>query len=151
MEGDEVLEFAQSIGAHDLKGLLQSDPKYHRIQSLFRRRNYFALGKDTYLVIKISRSAKGFWGIGKQFVELFDTLTEEKGTYYLIALDSSISGWVLSKSQLKRGIKDGSISYSTVGSPAYKVHQTSFRHPDRFISVDGFRKKLGIDADGPNC
>ena len=37
-------------------------------------------------------------------------LTKENGTYYFVGLDFVHSGWMLAKSQLNKGIADGSIS-----------------------------------------
>jgi len=91
------VEFAAAIGAVDLKKLFD----YSEYHGLFKRSNYFLLDKDTFLVIKTSRSKiKPFYGLARPVYEQFNTLTHEARTYFLVALDSSRSGWVLSKEQL---------------------------------------------------
>jgi len=118
--GDEVLEFAKEIGATDLKELFASS-EYH---GLFKRRNYFLLNKDNFLIVKISRNKiKPFYGLGKDFVDLFNTLTEKGGTYYYVALESNRSGWVLSKQQIQNLISSGLLSFSEKHKE-YKVLQS---------------------------
>ena len=56
-----------------------------------------------YLIVKLSRSEKPFFGLGKQFVDLFNELTEEAGTYYFVGLDSHNTGWLISKKQFVAG------------------------------------------------
>lgn len=91
---DEVLSFAKEISATDLKATLNNS----EYSGLFRRRNYFLLDKDKFLIIKISRNKiRPFYGFGKVFFDLFNTLTEKSGQYYFVALESNKSGWVLSK------------------------------------------------------
>jgi hypothetical protein len=49
---DEIVEFAEAVGAIDLKAKLDYS-KYH---GLFKRRNYFLLNNEIFLIVKISRS-----------------------------------------------------------------------------------------------
>ena len=72
---NEVLDFANEIGATDLKMVFD----HSEFRGLFRQRNYFLLDKDNYLIIKISRIKIPFWGLGKRFLDLFNTLTEKGG------------------------------------------------------------------------
>ena len=77
--GNDVLEFANEICATDLKSVLVGS----EFDGLFKRRNYFLLDKDKFLVIKISRiKGNPFWGFGGTFFDLFNKLTNESGNYY---------------------------------------------------------------------
>jgi len=62
---DEVLSFAKGIGATDLK----TAPNNSEYSGLFKRRNYFLLDKNKFLIIKISRNKiRPFYGFGKSFL-----------------------------------------------------------------------------------
>jgi len=135
--GNEVLEFAEAIGAKDMK----SDPNFSAYQALLRRQNYFVLGKNQFLVIKISRIERPFWGLRKKTVELFNALTKESGNYFLVALVSNKSGWVLSKSEIVIGISTKSISYSE-RTQEYKLIDLKDRQG--FSSIETFFKKIGF-------
>ncbi len=102
--GNEVLDFANQIGATDLKTVFD----YSEFHGLFKRRNYFLIDKNKFLIIKISRSNRPFWGFGKKFFDLFNTLTEKSGNYFFVALVSEKSGWVLSKREILNQISDRS-------------------------------------------
>jgi hypothetical protein len=132
--GDEVLEFAKAIGVSDLKA------KY---PELFKRHNYYFLGNN-FFIIKISRSEKNpFWGLGKQFLDRFNTWTEKGGNYYFVALASNKSGWVLSKREILSQISDGSLSYSE-NQDQYKIHKYNLKDHNSFTSTDEFLRKIGI-------
>lgn len=139
---DEVTEFAKSINAVDLKQVF-GHSEYH---GLFKRRNYFLIGKDQFLVIKISRNKiRPFFGFRKKFMDLFNTLTKTTGAYYFVALESNKSGWVLSKDQILNQIAVGSLSYSAKGQE-YKINNYNLRDQDGFSSPEGFMRKLGVSA-----
>lgn len=142
-DGDEVLRFAAGAQAVDLRES-RFDAKF---RGLLKRRNYFLLGEDVYLIVKISRTSKPFYGLGDQFVELFNTLTKHTGTYFFIALDSSTSGWVLSKTYLLQQIRDGSISRSNGQTMEYKINDYNLRDQDRFTSIDQFKVKMAACCD----
>jgi hypothetical protein len=136
---DEVIEFAGKIGAKDLKPIFDNS----QFRGLFKRRNYFFLGKETFLIVKISRSKiKTFWGIGKKFLEVFDILTEKSGNYFMVALVSDRSGWVLSKKQIRNLISDGSMSFSEK-QQEYKLNDYNLKSTNRFTSINGFLEKIG--------
>jgi hypothetical protein len=137
--GDEVLEFAKGIGATDLKSVFDNS-EFH---GLFKRRNYFLLKPDTYLIVKVSRNEiKGFWGLGKKFVELFNMLTESSGRYFFVALETNKSGWILSKKELLSKIADRSLSYSDQNEQ-YKINRHNLRFENGFESMQGFLRKIG--------
>jgi hypothetical protein len=140
--GDEVLEFANELGATDLKSVFD----FSEFHGLFKRRNYFLLKPKTFLVVKISRTPnKAFWGLGEKFVELFNMLTEENGNYFFVALVSNRSGWVLSKRELLNQISSGSLSYSEKQAE-YKVNMHNLKDENSFFSVQGFLKKIGSNG-----
>jgi hypothetical protein len=136
----EVTKFAQSVGAVDLKQLFD----YSEYHGLFQQRNYFMVGNDKFLIIKISRSKiRPFYGLGKKFYDLFNNLTKKAGTYYFVALASSESGWVLSKNQLMNQISNGSLSFSEEQGQ-YKINNYNLKDQDSFTSAQGFLKKIGV-------
>ena len=138
--GDEVLDFANEIGATDLKTVFD----YSEFHGLFKRRNYFLLYKDNFLIVKISRSkTRPFWGFGKKFFNLFNTLTEKGGNYFFVALVSNKSGWVLSKREILSQIFDESLSYSE-NQDQYKVNNYNLKDRHGFTSIEGFLRKIGF-------
>ena len=146
MANNEVVEFAEAIGAKDLKEIFSSS----EFRGIFKRRNYFLIGTEQYLIIKVSRSKKPFWGIGKDFIELFNTLTEKSGNYFLVALVSNTSGWVLSKRELLSSIANESLSYAERGNQ-YKLNfhnlkdNQSFHSPKRFLKIIGLEETYHND------
>lgn len=140
MEGDEVIEFAEGIGAVDLRDHLDTEYK-----GLFTRRNYFLMEADTHLIVKISRTAKPWWGVGKKEVDALDRLTKHAGTYYLVTLDSSTTGWIFTKSRLTdliHGRGSNVLSYSK-DDRVYKVNNYNLSPAGRFTSLDSFLKRVG--------
>jgi hypothetical protein len=137
---DEVTEFAKSVGAVDLKEVFDHS-EYH---GLFKRRNYFLMGKNKFLIIKISRNKiRPFFGFRKKFVNLFNVFTKSTGTYYFVALESNKSGWVLSKDQILNQISNGSLSYSAKDEE-YKINNYNLKDQDGFSSPEGFMRKLAV-------
>ena len=138
--GNEVLDFANQIGATDLKTVFD----YSEFHGLFKRRNYFLLDKDKFLIVKISRNKiRPFWGLGKKFLELFNKKKKKGGNYFFVALVSDKSGWVLSKREILSQISDGSLSYSE-NSAQYKINNYNLKDHHGFTSIEGFLKKIGI-------
>jgi len=138
--GNEVLDFANKIGATDLKTFFD----HSALSDLFKRRNYFVIGKDKYLIVKISRSGiRPFWGLGKKFFDLFNKLTETDGNYYFVALVSNKSGWVLSKKKILSQISDESLSYSE-NQKQYKINNYNLKDRFSFTSAEEFLKKIGL-------
>jgi hypothetical protein len=137
---DEVLEFAEQIGAADISLKLR-DGEYKK---LFKRRNYFLLGKDTFLIVKVSKNKiRPFWGLGKQFVETFNLLTETNGTFCLVLLVSNKSGWVFTKREINAFIEDDSWSYSE-GQEEYKINNYNLKDSNSFLSANHFLKRISI-------
>ncbi|TLN02730.1 hypothetical protein FDZ73_10810, partial [bacterium] len=61
----EVKAFVDAIGAMEPD---QNSTLYAAYRQFFRRRSYF-LFKGQFLIVKISRSEKPFWGLGKKYVD----------------------------------------------------------------------------------
>jgi len=91
----DVLEFAQKVGAKQPEEATES---YMKFRSIFRRSNYFFL-QGKIIIVKISRSAKPFWGVGEKFLDFLDDFD-----YFLVLLTSSKEGWVFSKKEVKANI-----------------------------------------------
>ena len=137
---NEVLEFSERIGAVDLSEKLRGT----EYRGIFKRRNYFYLKNNIYLIIKISKSKIRpfrFWGIGKQFVDLFNSFTKENGNFFLVTLVSNRSGWVFSKREINSQIQDGSLSYSEK-QKQYKINNYNLKDKNSFTSVDTFLEKI---------
>ena len=141
----EVLEFASQIDATDLKEIFEGS-EYRR---LFRRRNYFLLNDDIFLIIKISRNKiRPFWGFGEKYLDLFNKLTQNKGNFYVVALESDRSGWFLSKKEILDSISDGSLSYSAK-QKEYKINNYNLRHQKKFTSSRDFLTMIGVQSGDP--
>jgi hypothetical protein len=137
---NEVLQFAGSIGASDLSQKLR-ETEY---SSLFKRRNYFYLSDNNFLIVKISKNEiRPFWGVGKKFIEFFNMITENGGNYFIAALVSSRSGWVFSKREINSYIEDGSWSYSEKQGQ-YKINNHNLKDKNGFASTDAFLKKIRV-------
>ena len=135
---DEVISFAEELGATDLKSVFYNS----EYRGLFKRSNYFLLDQDIFLIIKISRNKiRPFYGVGKAFLDLFNTLTTKNGNYYFVALDSPESGWVLSKHQILNMISNKTLSCSG-DKREYKINDYNLKEQDYFRSVDGFLGKV---------
>jgi len=132
--GKEVVEFAKEVGAIDLKSI--SDYSGHHV--LFKRRNYFLLNEKNFLIVKISRSKiRPFWGLGKKFFDFFNSITEQSGNYFFVALVSNTSGWVLSKKDILSQISSESLSYSE-NQAQYKINNYNLRDCYGFTTIERF-------------
>lgn len=140
---NEVLEFSNQIGATDLKEILE-DTEY---RSLLKRRNYFLLSDDIFLVIKISRNnIRPLWGFKEKVIKLFNKLTQNKGNYFFVALESNRSGWFFSKKEILDSISDSSLSYSEKNKQ-YIINNYNLRHHKKFTSAKGFLKMIGVQNE----
>ena len=68
MPEDDILRFTQMVGAKEPE---EGTESYTQFRSIFRSRNYFFL-KGKILIVKISRSARPFWGVGEKYLEFLD-------------------------------------------------------------------------------
>lgn len=138
--GDEIKEFAAAIGAVEPN---PNDKNYKIFRQVFKRSNYFILdGK--FAIIKISRSAKPFWGVGKDYIEFLNNT----GNYLLILLVSNREGWVFSKSEINSNIQSDKWRLREADNN-YKINPPL---PDKnsFISPVQFMKKIGKEVHVTN-
>src|SRR5688572_29664939 len=93
----DILAFINAVGAIEP---LQDSKYYAAFRHKFKRHNYFLLEKQ-FLIVKISRSNRPFWGVGKNFLEFLDGLSD----YWLVLLVSPTEGWAFSKAQVMGNIR----------------------------------------------
>ncbi len=141
--GDEVVQFAKGIEATDLKLVFE----HSEFPGLFKRSNYF-LYQNTFLIVKVSRSQKGlFWGLGKKFFDLFNTLTASGGNWFFVALVSSKSGWIISKKEIANLVSNRSLSYSEA-QEEFKINRHNLKDENGFESIQGFLKRIAQNGAG---
>lgn len=95
----DIKAFVDSIGA---KEPLADSESVVLFRKMFKRQNYFTLN-GRFLIIKISRSEKPFWGVGKEYIDFLNGLED----YSLVLLTSPTEGWVFSKAQINSHISSG--------------------------------------------
>jgi len=93
----DIKAFVGMVGATEP---LASEERYGLFRRMFKRQNYFLL-KGRFLIVKISRSERPFWGVGKDFIDFLNNLKE----YYLVLLVSPREGWVFSKADVNSNIR----------------------------------------------
>ena len=99
----DIHAFALSVGAKEP----DPDAEYAALfRKIFKRHNYFQ-AQGRFLIIKISRSAKPFWGVGKSFIDFLNGL----GDYSLVLLISRNEGWVFSKQEVNELIRSERWAY----------------------------------------
>ena len=101
----EILEFTSLIGATEPQ---PGDQTYSAFRAIFQRSNYFILkgtpaNRQTFIIVKISRSKRPFWGLGKEFVDLLNKFDQIR--YFLVLLVSSREGWVFSRDDVNANIR----------------------------------------------
>jgi len=131
--GQEIKEFTKAIGATRPQ---PGDKSYKLFKSVFRRSNYFRHDKG-FMIIKISRSDKPFWGVGKKYI---DFLNELEINYFLVLLDSNKSGYVFDKTEINRMIKRK--EWRLASDDNYKINSPLpnrylFRNTEQFLSQIG--------------
>jgi len=129
--GNEIQDFAQAIGAITPQ---TGSEHYATFKAIFKRSNYFFLG-NKFIMVKISRSERPFWGIGKLFVDLLNNFD-----YFLILLVSNREGWAFSKEEVNSNIKSKKWNLRKADNN-YKIN---WPLPDRnaFYSPENFLKKF---------
>lgn len=134
----DIAEFVAAIGA---KAPSSVSENYAKWKAIFKRSNYF-LFNGKFIIVKISRIKKPFWGVGKDFIDLLNSLDD----YYLVLLISPREGWVFAKSEVNAHIKNGRWNLREADNN-YKIH---YPLPDSnsFFSPKSFLKKLGLPEEG---
>lgn len=98
----------------------------------FKRPNYF-LFKGKMMIVKISRSKKPFWGIGKKYIDLLSCLDD----YFVVLLISEREGWVFSKNEVSSNISSKRWNLREADNN-YKINfplpdSNSFSSPSNFL------------------
>lgn len=135
MNDPDIAKFVEMVDASEP---LANDESYITFRRVFKRHNYFVLEKR-FLIIKISRSFRPFWGVGKAFIDFLNGLPN----YYLVLLVSARDGWVFSKAEVDANIR-GQEWRLREADNNYKINPPL---PDRnsFGGAKSFRQKIGID------
>lgn len=134
MGDPDIIAFAEMVEATEPS---PEDEIYVAFRRIFKRRNYFTL-LGQLLIVKISRTEKPFWGIGKDFIDLANKLSN----YYVVLLASPREGWVFSKANVNMNI-DSHRWRLREKDNNYKINPPL---PDRnaFAGRVRFYEKLGI-------
>lgn len=132
----DVKNFVEAVGASEPS---PDSENYYKWKAIFKRSNYFLINK-TFMVVKISRSEKPFWGLGKKILDLLNLLEE----YYLVLLISSHEGWIFTKSEVNANIKSKKWNLREADNN-YKIN---YPLPDKnsFFSPQNCLKKLRLDG-----
>jgi len=135
----DIDSFTRSIGAI-APG--PGSPNYEKWRLLFKRQNYFRFG-NLFLVVKISRSKKPFWGVGKEFIDLLNNLDN----FALVLLCSPTEGWVFDKQEVNAHIRSQRWRLREADGN-YKINPPL---PDRssFFSPEHFIKRFENNGPGP--
>ena len=142
----EIEYFINQINAKSVRSFLRTqlsneigtnkiDPR------IFKRENYFVLknsGFGKFLIIKISRSEKPFWGVDKRILEVLNEVLEN---YYLILLESNNAGYIYSKKQIMWNINQG--LWNLAKDNNYKINYGSLSDDNHFLSSNSFLSKIG--------
>jgi len=130
----DISQFVAAIGAKEPS---PDKEDYWKWKAIFKRSNYF-LFNGKFMIVKISRSKKPFWGVGKAFIDLLNSLDD----YYLVLLVSSAEGWVFTKREINTNIQSRRWNLREADNN-YKIN---YPLPDSnsFLSVKSFFKKLGL-------
>jgi len=128
----DIAKFVEAIGATEPQ---PGDELFAGFRKMFKRHNYF-LFDGRFLIIKISRSKKPFWGVGKEVIDFLNALD----SYYLVLLVPGSEGWVFSKDEVNNNI--GGKKWKLGEDGDYKIN-----HPlpdaNAFAGPKTFRKKIG--------
>lgn len=129
----DVAQFVAAIGASEPSPDSENVEKW---KAIFRRSNYFRLN-GMLVVVKISRSAKPFWGLGKPILDLLSPLED----YRVILLTSAKEGWAFSKGDVEKMIESKRWKLREADNN-YKINPPL---PDKncFFSPENFLKKFG--------
>ncbi len=128
----EIKEFVEAVVAIEPK---PSDENYSLFKSIFKRSNYFKLNKK-FLIVKISRSEKPFFGVGKPYIELLHLLDN----YFLVLLVNSREGWVYSKAEINANIEKAIWRLNDKDNN-YKINSYTLKGKNQFTSPAEFLRR----------
>ena len=129
----EIDEVVKAIGA---KEPAPGGPEYAVYREVFRRSNYFVMN-GVFIIIKISRSPRPFWGVGRKYIELLNAADN----YFLVLITQNMDGWFFSKRDVKSNI-DRKVWKLRKADDNYKINfplpdNRSFRNPQDFLAKSG--------------
>ena len=132
---EEVNVFIEGIGAFEPKPL---DEPYATFRGLFKRSNYFIL-KERFIIVKVSRSPRPFWGVGRKYLDFFNKYELD---YLRVLLISGHEGWVFDKRDIKSHTENGHWKLN----PKDEIYKINPPLPGRnsFLSHKQFLKTIGI-------
>jgi hypothetical protein len=133
----EILEFATSIGATEPQ---EGDEIYRLYRSFFKEHNYFR-HPSGFLVIKLSRSKKPFWGLHKNIMQFLD----ESLPYNLILLTSASQGWLFTQQEVAAYLRAKTWNLDGTGKQ-YKINMP-LPDSNMFFGPKGCLKRLGPQPD----
>ena len=128
---EDILGFAQKVGAEEPE---EGTEFYKRFRLTFPRSNYFILN-GKMLIVKISRSARPFWGVGEKYLDFLDSLD-----YLLVLLTSNRGGWIFSKEEVRANIA-GDKWRLREKDREYKINMPLPDH-NSFFSPEHFLKRV---------
>ncbi len=129
----EIIDFATAIGATEFD---ESEEHYAALKKIFRERNYFR-HKAGFLIIKISRSKKPFYGLTKEILDFLEKYID----YKVILLKPSTQGWVFNREEVNENIKSKIWNLDRKGNQ-YKINMP-LPDSNHFMGPKGCLKKLG--------
>ena len=135
----DICQFVAAVGGK--MPLPEDGDIYWKWKSLFKRPNYFFFdGK--FMIVKISRSQKPFWGVGKKYIDLLD----KNDDYFLVLLCSPNEGWMFVKSEINAHIRNNSWKLREKDNQ-YKINSPL---PDKnsFASPEDFLRRWGAHQSG---
>jgi hypothetical protein len=124
----EINEFVQAINA---KEPTPGTRAYAIFRSLFKRRNYFIFD-ETLIIVKVSRSAKPFFGVSKALLDVLNGLD-----YLVILLVSGSEGWVYGRGSVGRNIEQGRWNLRNDDNQ-YKINHYALRKDHCFNNIEHF-------------
>jgi hypothetical protein len=133
----EIQGFVRAIGATEPTLTAESAKLYKQI---FKRKNYFVLN-HAFLVIKLSRSRKPFWGLTRGIYEVLQRLRNS----YLVLLIPGNEGWVYSIVEVENEIQSANWRLDGSGQE-YKINFNTLKDQNAFYGVKHFYEKLGIKS-----
>jgi len=132
----EIEEFIVNIGA---KAPARGDQIFEKWKKLFMRSNYFVFN-EKFMIVKICRKkVQPFWGVGKKFIDCFNSTEDE---YFLVLLVSPESGWVFTKREINNYIENKQWRLDSKGKD-YKIYYPLLDR-NSFYSKESFLGKLVI-------
>ncbi|MBM4274378.1 MAG: hypothetical protein FJ134_07965 [Deltaproteobacteria bacterium] len=132
----EIYEFVIAIGATAPQ---PGDEVYHLWKKAFKRANYFLL-ENNFLIIKISRTEKYFWGVGKKYIDFLNN----SDNYFLVLLINNREGYVYSKQEININIENGYWKLRE-DDQNYKIYPAVVKEKNSFSSPKQFLKTIGME------